>query len=268
MPHVMLICPFLDPTLIRIGPLAINWYGVMYTIGALAWYFVTRRDILRRGGPISLLLLPELLFDGLVCGVIGARLGYVLVYDLHHFLDKPWEIFAFWHGGMSAHGWLVGIAIGGLLFIHEHRVSVRDLADTVYLGLPIGLAAVKIGNFINCEGFGRVTGLPWGVTVPSLGTYPRHPTQLYEAIMEGFILFAILLLLRSRSLKPGDLSCFFLVGYGCLRFMIEFSREPDLSWAQNSLSFLTSGQVLSLLVVGFGLGAYALARINPWVRAA
>ena len=266
MGHVNLTCPFLDPILFRIGPLSVHLYGVMYTLGALAWFLVTRSEILRRGGPIPLHRMPELLFDGLVCGVIGARLGYVLVYNLPYFIEKPYEIFAFWHGGMSAHGWLVGMAVGGLMFIREHRVPVRELADTVYLGLPLGLMAVKIGNFINCEGFGRVTCLPWGVVFPAAGLLPRHPTQLYEAALEGLLMFALLWVVRRRPLKSGDLSCFFLVGYGCLRFILEFSREPDPIWGQPFPGFLTSGQVLSLIVIAFGMGAYVFARRAPSLR--
>ena len=259
--HLNLHCPFIDPILLRLGPLSVSWYGVMYSVGALAWYLITRNEILRRQGPIPIQALPEFLFCGLVGGVIGARLGYVLLYNFPFFHEKPWEVFAFWHGGMSAHGWLVGMSIGGLLFVREHKVPVRELADTAYLGLPLGLMAVKIGNFLNCEGFGGMTTLPWGVVVPAGGEFPRHPTQLYEAVFEGLLLFVILWRLRLRVLKPGDLSCFFLVGYGSLRFMIEFSRVPDHSLGY-ILGWVTEGQILSLCVIAVGLIGYALPRLN------
>lgn len=253
-----LICPFMDPALLKLGRLSLNWYGIMYTLGAGGWYLVTRSEIKRRSGLLTEEYLPELLFDGLICGVIGARIGYILLYNFSYFMGNPWEIFAFWHGGMSAHGWLVGMAVGGLVFVREHKVPVRDLADTVYLGLPLGIAAVKIGNLINCEGFGGATDLPWGVIVPSLGMHPRHPSQLYEAMLEGILLFAVLWKVRRRQKRAGDLSCLFLVGYGCLRFFIEFSREPDLPWQPPFATWVTMGQVLSVLVVAFGVVAYVV----------
>jgi phosphatidylglycerol:prolipoprotein diacylglycerol transferase len=260
MHHLLpLACPFLDPVIARLGPLTLNWYGVMYTLGILAWYVITREEILRKGAVMPVALMPELLFDGIVCGVIGARVGYVILYNLPRFVERPWEVFAFWQGGMSAHGWLVGMAVGGLVFIRHHRIAVRELADIVYLGLPLGLAAVKIGNFINCEGFGLETDLPWGIAAAP-GSVPRHPSQLYEAFFEGFFLFAVLWLLRKRRVRPGDLSCFFLVGYGSLRFIIDFTREPDLMWGYRPPWGLTSGQILSIAVVVFGLAAYVVGR--------
>ena len=261
MPFLYLTCPFIDPVLFRIGPLTSNWYGLMYCLGAILWYMVTRHEIIRRQGPIPVLALPELLFYGLVGGVIGARLGYALFYNLPFFIQRPWEILAFWHGGMSAHGWLLGMSVGGLIFIWKHRTPLRELSDVVYLGLPLGLIAVKIGNFINCEGFGRVTTLPWGVVFPNGGPSPRHPSQLYEAILEGLVLFTILWSVRSRSLKPGDLSSFFLIGYGGLRFMVEFTCQTEQFWG-GMLGWLSAGQVLSLIVIGVGVVGYALPRLG------
>lgn len=259
--HPTLSCPFVNPILVKYDPFAVSWYGLMYCIGAVLWYLITRQEILRKGGPIPVQALPELLFHGLVGAVIGARLGYVLVYDFPAFLEQPWEIFAFWRGGMSAHGLLVGMSVGGLLFVRQHKVPLRDLSDVCYLGLPVGLMLVKIGNFINCEGFGRTTSLPWGVVVPAAGGFPRHPAQLYEAVFEGLLLFAILWRLRLRQLQPGDLSCFFLVGYGSMRFVIEFLREPDPFFVLG-FGCLNVAQVLSLGLIAIGAVGYALPRIH------
>jgi phosphatidylglycerol---prolipoprotein diacylglyceryl transferase len=259
--HLDLSCPFIDPVLLRLGPVVVSWYGLMYCAGAVVWYVIARHELLRRRGPIPVQALPELLFHGLVGAIIGARLGYVLLYSLPYFVERPWEIFAFWHGGMSAHGLLVGMSIGGLLFIREHKVPLRELADVCYLGLPMGLMLVKIGNFINCEGFGRVTSLPWGVVVPAGGGIPREPAQLYEAVLEGLLLFVILWRLRLRPLKPGDLSCFFLIGYGALRFVVEFFREPDV-FSGLIPAWLTLGQVLSLCVIMAGVIGYVLPRLH------
>ncbi len=257
-----LVCPLIDPVIFRIGPFQSTWYGLMYAAGAVLWYIITRHEIIRRKGrPIPVNGLPELLFYGLIGGLIGARLGYAFFYNPSFFLQKPWEVIAFWHGGMSAHGWLIGMSIGGFIFIEKHRVPLRELSDVVYLGLPIGLVAVKIGNFINCEGFGRATTLPWGTICPAGGPIPRHPSQLYEAVFEGLLLFFILWKVRTMPLKPGDLSCFFLIGYGVLRFTIEFTTQPDQFWG-GILGWLTAGQVLSLFVIVFGAVGYILPRLK------
>ena len=264
MPFSNLTCPFVDPALFKLGPLTSSWYGLMYCLGAILWLIVIRHELIRRKGPIPVQALPELLFYGLVGGIIGARLGYGLFYNLSFFIQKPWEILFLWHGGMSAHGWLIGMSVGGLLFIRKHSVPMRELADAVYLGLPLGLVAVKTGNFINCEGFGRVTDLPWGIIFPAGGPQPRHPSQLYEAVLEGLLLFAILWSVRTRPIKPGDLSSFFLIGYGCLRFMIEFTSRPDRLW-DGPFGWLNAGQVLSLFVIGVGVVGYALPRLGRQV---
>ena len=261
---ISLACPFIDPVLFRIGPFQSTWYGLMYATGAVLWFLITRHEIIRRKGPIPVHGLPELLFYGLLGGLIGARLGYALFYNLSFFLQKPWEIIAFWHGGMSAHGWLIGMSVGGLLFIRKHRVPLRELSDVVYLGIPLGLVTVKIGNFINCEGFGHVTTLPWGIICPGGGPIPRHPSQLYEAVFEGLLLFAILWKVRTMSLKPGDLSCFFLIGYGVLRFVIEFTAQSD-QYLGGILGWLTEGQILSLFVTGVGMVGYAIPRVK-WLK--
>lgn len=263
-----LSCPFIDPALLRSGPFTVSWYGLMYCAGGAAWYLISRRELIRRHGPIPVQALPELLFYGMVGAIIGARLGYVVFYNFTFFLERPWEIFAFWRGGMSAHGALVGISVTGLMFVRQHRIpfkELKELSDIAYLGLPIGLMLVKIGNFVNCEGFGRVTTLPWGVVVSNGGGFPRHPSQLYESILEGLVLFVLLWRLHLKSLKPGDLSCFFFVGYGSLRFLIEFSRDPDQEW-EPILGWFTLAQVLSLCVIGVGLVGYALPRLSHWVE--
>ena len=255
------ICPFIDPVIFKVGPFTGTWYGFMYSTGAVIWYLITRHEIQRRNGPIPLAGLPELLFYGLIGGVIGARIGYALFYNSQPFLEKPWEIMAFWRGGMSAHGWLAGMSVGGFVFIWKHHVNLRELSDTIYLGLPVGLAFVKMGNFINCEGYGRVTDLPWGVVFSSAGPHPRHPSQLYEALFEGLIMFGFLWFIRYRPLKSGDLSCFFLMGYGIMRFIIEFTIQTQPVW-HGRLGWLSGGQVLSIAVFVIGVIGYAIPRFR------
>ena len=258
------VCPFIDPVIFKVGPFTGTWYGFMYSLGAVIWYLITRSEIQRRNGPIPLAGLPELLFHGLIGGVIGARIGYSLFYSPDPFLERPWETVAFWNGGMSAHGWLAGMSIGGFIFIWKHHVNLRELSDTIYLGLPVGLAFVKMGNFINCEGYGRVTDLPWGVVFSSAGPLPRHPSQLYEALFEGILMFVFLWFMRLKPLKPGDLSCFFLVGYGIMRFIIEFTTQSQPVW-HGSLGWLSSGQALSVAVIVIGLIGYAIPRFGWWL---
>lgn len=252
----------MDPVLLRFGPLTVNWYGLMYCLGTAAWYLIAYHELTRRQRPIPVRALPELLFHGLLGAVIGARVGYVLVYNLPFFLESPWEIFALWHGGMSAHGFLVGATIGGFLFVRRHKVPLRELADICYLGLPVGLMLIKIGNFINCEGFGKPTALPWGVVFSAGGDLPRHPAQLYEAVLEGLLLFTILWRVRLRNLKSGDLTCFFFIGYGSLRFVTDFFRDPD-HFSGLIPAWLTLGQVMSLCVIAVGALGYFLPRIAP-----
>jgi phosphatidylglycerol---prolipoprotein diacylglyceryl transferase len=266
--YLSLSCPFVDPVLLRFGPLTVSWYGLMYCAGGITWYLITRHELIRRNGPIPVQALPELLFYGLVGAVIGARLGYVLFFSPSLLVERPWEVFAFWHGGMSAHGSLVGISVTGLMFVKQHRIPFRELkelSDIAYLGIPIGLMLVKIGNFVNCEGFGRVTTLPWGVIVAREGGFPRHPAQLYEAALEGLLLFTLLWRLRLKPVKPGDLSCFFFIGYGVLRFLIEFSRDPDHHW-EPVLGWFTLAQILSLCVIAVGVVGYALPRLFSWAE--
>ncbi|MDQ7783699.1 MAG: prolipoprotein diacylglyceryl transferase [Desulfomonilaceae bacterium] len=259
MDYCCLNCPIIDPVLIRLGPLAISWYGLMYGAAAISWLLITRSEILRRRGPIPVQALPELFVHGLVGAVIGGRLGYVLLYNLPYFFEKPWEIFAFWYGGMSIHGGFVGMGIGGLVFLHRHSVPIEELADVTFLGIAPGLMLIKIANFINCESFGTATTLPWGTVFPDGGPLPRHPVQLYEAVLQGPILFAILWLVRSRSHQPGDVCNFFLMGYGAFRFLTDYVREPD-PYFGIVMGWLSMGQILSLCTIAVGLVCHVIGR--------
>lgn len=265
MQYALVNCPFIEPVIFKIGPLASTWYGLMYSTGAVLWYLVTRGEIIRRGGPIPVGALPELLFYGLVGGLVGARIGYAVFYSPFSFLERPWDIIALWHGGMSAHGWLAGMSAGGIFFVWKRQVDLRKLSDTIYLGLPIGLGAVKIGNFINCEGYGKMTSVPWGVVFSRVGPEPRHPSQLYEAIFEGFLMFALLYWARTKRLESGDLSCFFLAGYGTMRFLIEFTCQTSPVWG-GKLGWLSSGQVLSVVVFIVAVIGYIIPRGHAIAR--
>jgi phosphatidylglycerol:prolipoprotein diacylglycerol transferase len=172
----------------------------------------------------------------------------VLFYDLGAYLRSPLEIFAVWHGGMSFHGGLIGSVVGGILFCRKYRLNFWQLADIVIVTAPIGLGLGRIGNFINGELYGRVTDVPWGMVFPAGGPLPRHPSQLYEALLEGVVLFGLLWSIKDRSLKPGVLLSLFLILYGLFRFFVEFFREPDpqLGFVLGPFSM---GQVLSAGVI-------------------
>jgi phosphatidylglycerol---prolipoprotein diacylglyceryl transferase len=253
--------PIIDPVLIQLGPLEIRWYGLMYLFGFGIAYLIVRSELRRKQGPIPVENADDLLFHMILGLLIGGRLGYVLFYNLPAYASAPWEILAVWHGGMSFHGGLIGMVIAAWLFARRHHARVLELTDLAALAAPPGLMLGRIGNFINGELFGRVTTLPWGIVFPGGGDLPRHPSQLYESLFEGPVLFAILWMLRKRMRQPGELLSIFLVLYGIFRFTIELFREPDPQLGF-IVSWLTMGQILCLAMVvsGVGLFAYLHAR--------
>lgn len=253
--------PSIDPVFIRLGPLELRWYGMMYLLGFVAAYFVIRHELKRKGGPIDPTEADDLLFYMIVGLLLGARIGYVLIYNLDVYLAAPWQVFAFWQGGMSFHGGLVGIVLSGLIFCRRRNAAFWELADIGALSAPIGLMLGRIGNFINGELYGRVTDVPWGVIFPEGGPLPRHPSQLYEAFLEGPVLFGIMWMLRTRIAMPGQLLAVFLIGYGVFRFIVEFLREPDpqLGFV---FAFFTMGQILCVAMIVAGLGLFVYLHLK------
>jgi phosphatidylglycerol---prolipoprotein diacylglyceryl transferase len=255
--------PLLDPVLFRIGPLEVRWYGFMYLLGFALAYLIIRSELRRKKGPIPVESADDLLFHLILGLLIGGRLGYVLFYNLGEYVWAPWEVLALWHGGMSFHGGLIGMILSGYIFARRRKVPFLELADIGALSATPGLLFGRMGNFINGELFGRVTALPWGVVFPTGGELPRHPSQLYEALLEGAILFSILWFVRKRIEQPGELLAVFLVCYGVFRFMIEFVREPD---PQLGFIFqgLTMGQLLCLTMIFAGIALFIyLRRVRP-----
>jgi len=244
----------INPILIDLGPIRLSWYGLMYVFGFFASYLLVRYQMKRKDFGVSKLEIENLYFYLILGLVIGARLGYVLFYDLKMYLADPLEIFAIWHGGMSFHGGLIGVLIVGILFAWENKKSFWKIADLIIVTAPIGLGLGRIGNFINGELYGRVTQVPWGMIFPNGGPLPRHPSQLYESGLEGGILFLVLWLIKNRKLPEGTLLALFLGLYGLFRFCVEFFREPD-----PQLGFIigpfTMGQILTFFMI---LGSIAL----------
>ncbi len=249
----MLNYPSIDPTIITLGPLQIRWYGVMYILAFLASYFLVKYQIRKKQLDININL--DNLFFFLIIGlIIGARLGYIIFYNLPFYISNPFKLFAIWEGGMSFHGGLIGIICFGLIYIKRHRVNFWAIADLFIVTAPVGLGLGRLGNFINAELYGRVTTMPWGMIFPSGGDLPRHPSQLYEFFLEGVLLFLILWLIKDRPFKKGTLFCLFLFLYSIFRFFVEFFREPDPQLGL-IFSFLSMGQILSVLM---GIGGLVL----------
>ena len=229
----MLPFPEIDPILLHLGPLKIRWYGLMYVLGFIASYLLVKKQIGESGFKRLGQHFENLNIVLILSLVVGGRLGYVLFYNLPYYLEHPLEIPATWSGGMSFHGAAIGLFIGGFIFCRLKHLEFWATADMYVVTIPIGLALGRLGNFINGELFGRPTDLPWGMVFPAGGIMARHPSQLYEALLEGLVLFIILWSQRKKPWQTsprwchGSLTALFLVGYGFFRFFIEFFREPD-----------------------------------------
>jgi phosphatidylglycerol---prolipoprotein diacylglyceryl transferase len=241
-----------NPILIELGPIRVSWYGLMYVLGFFASYLLVRYQMKKKDFGVSKLEVENLFFYLILGLIIGARLGYVLFYDLKMYLRDPLEIFAIWHGGMSFHGGLIGVLIVGILFSWKNKKSFWKIADLFIVTAPIGLGLGRIGNFINGELYGRVTRVPWGMIFKNGGSLPRHPSQLYESALEGGVLFLILWFLKDKKLPDGGLLAAFLSLYGLFRFFVELFREPD-----PQLGFIlgpfTMGQTLSSFMIVGGI---------------
>jgi len=256
----MLTFPQIDPVLLHIGPVSIHWYGIAYVTGLLAgWYYANW--VARRFAPtVTKAQIDDFMMWALVGIIVGGRLGHILFFDLHRYAANPLEIFMTWKGGMSFHGGLLGVIIAMCLYCWKANVPLLRFADIFATVTPIGLFFGRLANFINAELYGRVTDLPWGMVFPYGGDLPRHPSQLYEAFLEGIALLVILhFCWRTPGIKrsPGRLTGVFLSGYGVARFLVEFVREPDALYHILGVS-LTTGQLLSLPMVV--LGCYLIGR--------
>lgn len=256
----MIPFPKIDPSIIELGPIKLRWYGLMYVGGFLAAYFLIQRQPRAKRLGLQGSMLQDLFLYLAIGLVVGARLGYVLFYQFSNFgqyLQNPLEIIAIWHGGMSFHGGLVGTLLAGALFCRRRKFSFWEVADLVIVTAPIGLGLGRLGNFINGELYGRASTVPWAMVFPGGGPMARHPSQLYEVLLEGLLLFIVLWVLKDRHFKPGAMVCFFIGGYGILRFIVEFFREPDahigLLWG-----VLSMGQILCLAMILTAIILWAL----------
>jgi phosphatidylglycerol:prolipoprotein diacylglycerol transferase len=255
----MLIHPQFDPVALQLGPLAVRWYGLMYLVGfALVWVAGRYRIERGRAGALAAKDLDDVLFYGILGVILGGRIGYVLFYKFADFLAEPWRIFYVWEGGMSFHGGMLGVILALAWFASSRRRDWLTVTDFFAPLVPLGLAAGRLGNFINAELWGRPADVPWAVVFPNVDGVPRHPSQLYEFALEGVLLFVVLWWFSMRPRPRGAVSGAFLLGYGALRFGVEFTREPDGFLGLLALG-LSMGQWLSLpmIVVGAAMILWA-----------
>ena len=259
----MPVHPQFDPIALQLGPLAVRWYGLMYLVGfALVWFVGSWRIAKRPGGVWTTKDLGDALFYGILGTIIGGRFGYVLFYKFGDFLSEPWRIFFVWEGGMSFHGGLLGVILALWLYARSRGQDWLAVTDFIAPLVPLGLGAGRLGNFINAELWGRPADVPWAMIFPNVDGVPRHPSQLYEFALEGIALFVLLWWFSSKPRPRAAVSALFLIGYGLIRFGVEYTREPDRHLGVLAFGF-SMGQWLSLpmIVTGVGLLAWSYRKV-------
>jgi phosphatidylglycerol:prolipoprotein diacylglycerol transferase len=244
--------PSIDPVAFHVGPMAVRWYGLAYMFAFLAGWWILKQLDERWGLGLGPDGRATTVLAAVIGVIVGARLGYVLFYGAGVYWREPVRIFQLWDGGMSFHGGLVGILLGGMWVARRYRIPFLRLADAGAIAAPVGLFLGRLANFVNDELWGRVTTAPWGVVFPNGGPLPRHPSQLYEAGLEGLVLFGVMLWLARKDRTAGEITGWLLTLYAVFRIFVEFFREPDIQ-----IGFLaggiTMGQVLSVPVLLGGL---------------
>jgi phosphatidylglycerol---prolipoprotein diacylglyceryl transferase len=242
----------IDPVAVHIGPLAIRWYGISYIVAIGIGWLLLRARASRPGSGWPATEVDDIIFYLALGVVLGGRIGYILFYNSHVYLQDPLAILRVWQGGMSFHGGLVGLFIASAWWARRTRRPFLQVCDFVTPAGPLGLFFGRLANFVNGELWGATTTLPWGVVFPNGGPLPRHPTQLYEALLEGLLLFALVWWFARRERPVGSITGLFLIGYGLARFAVEFVREPDAQLGYLAFGWLTMGQVLStpMLLIG------------------
>ena len=247
--------PYIDPIIFQIGPLAIRWYSLAYIGGLVfAWRYMLHlskyfQDVASHDD------IDDFLIWGTLGVVIGGRFGYIFFYNFDYFLINPIEMLQVWKGGMSFHGGILGVVISGLIFARQRGISILRFADIIACATPVGLFLGRLANFVNGELFGRISDVPWAMVFPQGGPNPRHPSQIYEAILEGFVLFIVLFILSKKESirnRPGILMGVFFLGYALARFFVELFRQPDAHIGLLAAG-LTMGQWLSVPMIIGGL---------------
>jgi len=245
----MLTYPEIDPIIFSIGFLKIRWYGLMYVVGFLFAWWLARRRSLRAGSPVTSEQVDDLIFYGMLGVIAGGRIGYCLVYGWSELLTDPLYLFKITEGGMSFHGGLAGVFVAMWLYGRKLGTTTWQITDFIAPIVPLGLGFGRIGNFINGELWGKPTDVPWAFNINGVGL---HPSQLYEAALEGFLLFAILWIYSAKPRPQLAVSGMFLALYGIFRFAVEFYRVPDAHLNYLALGWVTMGQILSapMIIIG------------------
>ncbi|RPE75479.1 prolipoprotein diacylglyceryl transferase [Vulcaniibacterium tengchongense] len=285
----MIVLHQIDPIAFRLGPLQVHWYGIMYLLGfAAAWWLGRRRVRAGRLPGVNEQAYGDLLFYAMLGVVLGGRIGYVLFYGFADLLEDPLMLFRIWEGGMSFHGGLLGVVAAAWWWSRRHRLHLFDTVDFVAPLVPPGLGFGRIGNYIGGELWGKFTDAGWGVLFPrapefagwsaeqlqaqfaagALERYARHPSQLYQALLEGLVMFLALWWFSARPRPRYAVSGLFALLYGCFRFLVEFVRVPDAQLGYLAFGWLTMGQLLSLPLVALGLFLLALSRRAPTIAPA
>lgn len=251
--------PEIDPVFLKIGPLQFRWYGLMYVLSFLATYFILKGEAKRKNLPLNSDDISDLLFHGALGVVLGGRLGYILFYNLGFYLQNPLKLLAVWEGGMSFHGGFLGVITAFAIYARRKKISFWIIIDMAAQCAPVGLGLGRIGNFINGELYGKGTNVPWGMIFPGSDGIPRHPSQLYEAFLEGLVLFLLVRFAARHSTATGIAGWTFVSGYGLFRFIVEFFRQPDAQMG-TYLGLFSMGQLLSLPM--FLLGSWMVYKLH------
>ncbi len=254
--------PNIDPVAFHVFSWPVHWYGLMYLVGFIGGWAVLSLRLRSSSRGFTQEQLSDLIFYAAIGAILGGRLGYVFFYDWEKFAANPALIVQTWKGGMSFHGGLLGVLAGMLICAYKMNKPFLAITDLIAPAVPIGLGAGRIGNFINGELWGKVTDVSWGMVFPMAGPLPRHPSQLYEFVLEGVVMFVLLWLYSQKPRPLGAVSGLFAICYGVFRFAVEFYRVPDEQLGYIAFGWLTQGQLLSvpLILVGVWLMSWGYFR--------
>jgi len=259
----MLHFPNINPVALSLGPVQIHWYGLMYLFGiGISWWLLAKFRLTRLGENFTKDNLSDLIFWAAVGIIAGGRLGYVLFYNFNEFIQAPWLIVQVWRGGMSFHGGLIGVIVCLWIFARKHNLGFFAVIDFIAPVVPIGLGLGRIGNFINAELWGKPTSASWGMIFPYYSDplqLPRHPSQLYQFLLEGVILFTVLWIFSQKKRPTMAAAGLFSLLYGIFRFAVEFVRMPDAQLGYLAFGWLTMGQILCIPMIIAGIYVLYLA---------